>query len=158
NIEKVKFARSIIHSCHRLTYHEAFARLQSKDDGERLTNELKKMWRLASRMRAARFAKGSLDLNFSEVKRRLDKKGQPVRIEKIINDISHQLIEEFMLAANEAVARHICTSQVPGIYRIHENPELEKLKEFRQYAQSFGHKVGDVTHRQELQKLLTAVT
>ena len=63
-----------------------------------------------------------------------------------------------MLAANEAVARKICNTQVPGIYRIHEDPDLAKLRDFREYAKTFGYKVGDVAHRQELQKLLTAVT
>jgi len=62
-----------------------------------------------------------------------------------------------MLAANEAVARHICQLQIPCVYRIHEDPDLEKLRDFRVYAQSFGYKVGDVTHRQELQKLLKQV-
>jgi len=61
-----------------------------------------------------------------------------------------------MLAANEAVARHICQLQIPCVYRIHEDPDLEKLRDFRVYAQSFGYKVGDVTHRQELQKTLEA--
>ncbi len=154
---QVTFGRSVIHSKHRLTYKEAFARLESKDTDE-LTRELKKMWRLASKLRAQRFAAGSLNLDFPEIKVRLDKQCRPIRIEKNVNDISHQLIEEFMLAANEAVARKICTAQIPGIYRIHENPDLEKLRDFREYAKTFGYKVGDVAHRQELQKLLTAVT
>jgi ribonuclease R len=108
-------------------------------------------------LRAQRFAVGSLNLDFPEVKVRLDKHGRPTHIEKIHYDISHQLIEEFMLVANEAVARYICNRQAPGIYRIHEDPDLEKLKDFREYAQSFGYKVGDVTQRRELQKLLAAV-
>ena len=154
---QITFGRSVIHSKHRLTYKEAFARLESKDTDE-LTRELKKMWRLAAKLRAQRFAKGSLNLDFPEIKVRLDKQGRPVRIEKNVNDISHQLIEEFMLAANEAVARKICNTQVPGIYRVHEDPDLAKLRDFREYAKTFGYKVGDVAHRQELQKLLTAVT
>ena len=155
---KVEFASSVIHSKHRLTYQEAFARLESRDGGDELTRELKKMWKLASKLRALRFAGGSLNLEFPEVKVRLDKNGRPLRIEKIYYDISHQLIEEFMLAANEAVARHICNRQVPGIYRIHDDPDLEKLREFREYARSFGYKVGDVSQRRELQRLLGAVT
>ncbi|MCG3148557.1 MAG: Ribonuclease R [Verrucomicrobiae bacterium] len=155
-VRKVSFARSVIHSKHRLTYKEAFARLESPTAEDELTRELHRMWRLAAKLRAQRFAKGSLDLNFPEVKVRLDKHGRPERIEKVENDISHQLIEEFMLAANEAVARHICQAQVPGIYRIHEDPDTAKLKEYREYAKSFGYKVGDVTHRHELQKLLAA--
>ena len=109
------FALSVIRSRHRLTYKEAFAQLQSKDDKDELTRELKKMWRLASQLRQQRFAHGSLNLEFPEVKVRLDKHGRPTHIEKIYYDISHQLIEEFMLAANEAVARHICQLQVPCV-------------------------------------------
>jgi len=156
-VRKVEFASSVIHSRHRLTYQEAFVRLESRDEGDELTRELKKMWRLASKLRAQRFAHGSFDLGFPEVKVRLDKQGRPTRIEKIHYDISHQLVEEFMLVANEVVARKFCDRQVPGIYRVHEDPDLEKLRDFRAYAQSFGYKVGDVTHRRELQKLLAAV-
>jgi ribonuclease R len=154
---KTEFALSVIRSRHRLTYKQAFAHLQSKDEKDDLTRELKKMWRLASPLRQQRFGHGSLNLEFPEVKVRLDKNGRPTHIEKIYYDISHQLIEEFMLAANEAVARHICQLQVPCVYRIHEDPDLEKLRDFRVYAQSFGYKVGDVTHRQELQKILKLV-
>lgn len=156
-VRKVDFALSVIHSRHRLTYKEAFARLESKNDGEELTRELRKMWRLASKLRDQRFGQGSLNMDFPEVKVRLDKNGKPTHIEKIYYDISHQLIEEFMLAANEAVAKHICNRQIPCLYRIHEDPDLEKLRDFREYAQSFGYKVGDVAHRRELQKLLEAV-
>jgi ribonuclease R len=156
-VRKTEFALSVIHSRHRLTYQEAFARLQSRDHGDALTAELKKMWRLASHLRKQRFTHGALDLNFAEVKVRLDKQGKPVRIEKVHYDISHQLIEEFMLAANEAVARRLCELQVPCLSRIHEKPDLEKLRDFRTYAQSFGFKVGDVAHRSELQKLLAHV-
>ncbi|MCS7049784.1 MAG: RNB domain-containing ribonuclease, partial [Verrucomicrobiae bacterium] len=100
---------------------------------------------------------GALMLEFPEVKVQLDAQGRPVAIEKLEYDISHQLIEEFMLAANEAVAKRIARAEVPTIYRIHEEPDVEKLEDFRAYAQSFGFKVGDVTHRHELQKLLEHV-
>jgi ribonuclease R len=156
-VRHVEFALSVIHSRHRLTYKGAFAQLESQSDHDELSRELKKMWRLASKLRQQRFAQGSFDLNFPEVKVRLDKNSKPTHIEKIHNDISHQLIEEFMLAANEAIARHICNLQVPCLYRIHEDPDLEKLRDFREYAKSFGYKVGDVTNRRELQKLLEAV-
>jgi ribonuclease R len=156
-VRKMEFALGVIRSQHRLTYKEAFAHLQSRDDRDELTRELKKMWRLALELRRQRFGRGSLNLDFPEVKVRLDRHGKPTHIEKIHYDISHQLVEEFMLAANEAVAKHICQLQVPCVYRVHEDPDLEKLRDFREYAQSFGYKVGDVTHRQELQKLLKQV-
>ena len=120
---KVEFALSVIRSRHRLTYKEAFARLQSHAEGDELTQELKKMWRLASKLRQQRLAHGALNLDFPEVKVRLDKQGKPICIEKVYYDISHQLIEEFMLAANEAVARHLCNLQIPCAYRIHEDPD-----------------------------------
>ncbi len=156
-IRKTTFARSLIHSRHRLTYREALQRLEGAAPAEPLTRELRTMWKLADKLRRQRFAQGALDLDFPEVKVRLDKAGRPTHIEKHANDISHQLIEEFMLLANEAVARHFCHRQVPGLFRIHEDPDLGKLRDFRAYAQTFGYKVGDVTHRGELQKLLAAV-
>ncbi len=122
-----------------------------------LTAELRKMWDLASRLRQQRFKQGALDLDFPETKVRLDPDGRPLAIEKIEYDISHQLIEEFMLAANEAAARHISGRQIPCIYRIHEDPDEDKLVDFRVYAQGFGYQVGDLTHRRELQKLLAHV-
>jgi ribonuclease R len=155
-VRKVEFHQSVIHSKHRLTYKEAFARLQSKD-GDALTTELHKMWRLADKMRRQRFDHGALDLDFPEMKVRLDPNGRPTHIEKVVNDISHQLVEEFMLAANEAVARHLCQSQIPCVYRIHEKPDPEKLGEFRDYAKTFGLKAGDLVHREQLQQLLESV-
>ena len=92
-----------------------------------------------------------------EVKVHLDKNGKPVRLEKIENDISHQLIEEFMLAANEVVARELKNRQMPAIYRVHEDPDADRLLEFRDFAKSYDYHVGDLTHRPEMQKLLAAV-
>jgi ribonuclease R len=87
----------------------------------------------------------------------VDANGKPVRLERVENDESHQLIEEFMLAANEAVARELKKRAIPTIYRVHENPDPEKLGEFREFALSFGYKVGDLTHRAELQRLLAEI-
>jgi len=67
------------------------------------------------------------------------------------------LIEEFMLAANEAVARELKKRTIPTIYRVHENPDPEKLAEYRELVLSFGYKVGDLTHRAELQRLLAEI-
>jgi len=108
-------------------------------------------------LRRKRFQHGSLDLDFPEVKVLVDKQGHPVRLERIENDESHQLIEEFMLAANEAVARELMKRAVPTIYRVHENPDPEKLAEYREFVLSFNYKVGDLTHRTELQRLLASI-
>ncbi|MEY2561711.1 MAG: ribonuclease, partial [Verrucomicrobiota bacterium] len=100
---------------------------------------------------------GSLDLDFPEVKVRLDDQGRPIRLERIENDESHQLVEEFMLAANEAVARELKNRSIPVIYRVHENPEPDRLAEYRELVLSYNYKVGDLTNRSELQRLLASL-
>jgi ribonuclease R len=97
-----------------------------------------------------------LDLDFPEVKVSVDKDGRPVKLERVENDESHQLIEEFMLVANEAVAGELKKRAIPTIYRIHENPDPEKLAEYREFALGFNYHVGDLTHRAELQRLLAS--
>jgi ribonuclease R len=151
-----RFGRSVIRSAHRLTYKQAYAILKSPPS-DRLSERLHAAWELAGLLRQKRFEHGSLDLDFPEVKVWLDETGKPVRLERVENDESHQLIEEFMLAANEAVARELKNRAVPAIYRIHENPDPEKLGEYREFVLSFGYKVGDLTHRAEVQRLLASI-
>lgn len=155
-IKAVRFARTVICSAHRFTYKEAFAALQ-KPPHDALTERLHMAWELAALLRKKRFAQGSLELDFPEIKVWLDEEKKPVRLEKVENDISHQLVEEFMLAANEVVAREIKNRQQPGLYRIHEKPDDAKLAEFRDFAKSYGLKVGDLTNRPEVQKLLALI-
>ena len=76
---------------------------------------------------------------------------------KIENDISHQLIEECMLAANEVVARELKQRKIPSVYRIHEDPDPEKLLAFRDIAAAYGFRAGNLTQRSEVQKLLAAI-
>jgi ribonuclease R len=154
--KSTRFARSVIRSAHRLNYKQAYAILKSPPR-DRLSERLHVAWELASLLRQKRFAHGSLDLDFPEVKVWLDETGKPVRLERVENDESHQLIEEFMLAANEAVARELKNRAVPAIYRIHEDPDPEKLAEYREFVLSFGYKVGDLTHRAEVQRLVALI-
>src|SRR6058998_868243 len=155
-VKSARFGRSVIRSAHRLTYKQAYAILKSAP-GDRLGERLHIAWELASVLRRKRFEHGSLDLDFPEVKVWVDKQGRPVRLERVENDESHQLIEEFMLAANEAVARELKKRAIPTIYRVHENPDPEKLAEYREFVLSFNYKVGDLTHRAELQRLLASI-
>ncbi len=175
--KSARFARSVIRSAHRLTYKEAFAILKSQpgNDGfqtvagkmtagkpsflegarrDQLGERLHLAWELAALLRRKRFEHGALELDFPEVKVWVDAQGKPVRLERVENDESHQLIEEFMLVANEAVARELKKRAIPTVYRVHENPDPEKLAEYREFVLSFGYKVGDLTHRAELQRLL----
>lgn len=109
---------------------------------------------LAQKIRALRFKHGSLALDFPETKIRLDEQGRVVRLEKIENDVSHQLIEEYMLLANEAVATRLMSQQRPAIYRVHEEPEAQRLNEFREDVLSHHIPCGNLTKRPEVSKLL----
>src|SRR5437868_4624561 len=154
--KSARFARSVIRSAHRLTYKQAYAILTSPPR-DLLGERLHVAWELAALLRQKRFVHGALDLDFPEVKVSLDEEGYPVKLERVENDESHQLIEEFMLAANEAVARELKKRAIPTIYRVHENPDPEKLAEYRELAISFNYRVGDLTHRAELQRLLAEI-
>src|SRR5208283_3767138 len=109
---------------------------------------------LAQKIRRHRFKHGSLDLDFPETKIRLDEQGKILRIEKNENDVSHQLIEEYMLLANEAVATRLMILHTPAIYRIHEEPDARRLQEYRQEVLAHNVQCGNLSHAAEIQKLL----
>ena len=181
-VKQSAYANTVIRSRKRLTYKQAFA-LLFEDDLARiralplpakhqtgstgralreLTNReladlqswVRTLWRLAAKLRRDRMAHGSLDLDMPETKIFVDEKGYADRLEKIEHDESHQLIEEFMLAANEAVARVTRTHRMPSLYRVHDEPDPDKLNEYRQLLESFHVRIGDLTRRPELVKLL----
>ncbi|HEY8899210.1 MAG TPA: ribonuclease R [Chthoniobacterales bacterium] len=154
-VHNVRFGKSVIRSAARLTYKEAFAILQ-KPPTDEVSRRVHTAWELSSLLRKQRFAKGSLELDFPEVKVWLDDKGVPVRLERIENDISHQLIEELMLFANECVARELTLARQPTVYRVHEKPDPDKLAEYRETAVAHGLRVGDLTNRDNLVRLLAA--
>ncbi|MCX6957997.1 MAG: RNB domain-containing ribonuclease [Verrucomicrobiae bacterium] len=114
-------------------------------------------WECSSLLRRLRFQQGSLELDMPEVKVRLNREGKVEKLELVQNDISHQLIEELMLLANELVARHLKLAKQPLLYRVHEQPDTEKLNEFRELVSTYQVAVGDLTHRRELQKFLHAL-
>jgi len=153
---QARFARAVIRSRRRFTYEEAFAEMKATDPARR-SIPLDRAWPLASLLRRKRFEGGSLDLDFPEVRVVLDTKGVPVGLKTTHNDESHQLIEEFMLAANEAVAKALKEARGPGIYRVHEDPDEAKLQEYGVLVASSGVRAGDLTQRAELQRLLAAI-
>jgi ribonuclease R len=168
-----RFERTVIRSIARLTYRQALAILEGKLEGRVdlpmvpegslpfhnpvVVERVREAWEFASLLRRNRFSNGSLDLDFPEVKVWLDAQGRAERMEKVENDPSHQLIEECMLAANEAVAAALKRAKVPSVYRIHEMPDPDRLEEFREKARLNGFKAGDLTQRREVQKLLSAI-
>ncbi|MBI3868440.1 MAG: ribonuclease R [Verrucomicrobia bacterium] len=148
-----KFYPAVIHSQRRFSYQEVFALLQRKAANP-IEEMLHQAHEMAQRIRRARFKAGSLELDFPEMKIRLDEAGRVSRIEKVINDESHQLIEEYMLLANEAVASRLMQLNRPAIYRVHEAPDEGRLQEYREDV--LGHRIpcGNLRDRGEVQRLL----
>jgi len=160
-MRKARFTSAVIRSCRRFAYEDAYEYLAlpgkkpkatESPEEEKLAKHLNRAWQLAALLRKRRFKAGSLDLDFPEVRAVLDDNGVAIGVKRTENDESHQLIEEFMLAANEAVAKQTKNEAAPSIYRIHEDPDPEKLFDFAEQARGFGHKAGDVTVKAELQR------
>jgi len=149
-----QFFPAVIHSKRRFTYQEAFAILQKGPASDPIEHMLQNAHELAQKIRRLRFKHGSLALDFPETKIRLDGQGRVLRIEKVENDVSHQLIEEYMLLANEAVAARLMSQQVKAIYRVHEEPDAKRLQEFREDVLSHHIPCGNLTKRPEVAKLL----
>ena len=147
------FYPAVIHSQRRFTYREALEVLQ-RNPGTGIERMLHDANELAQRIRRLRFKAGSLELDFPESKIRLDERGRITRIERVENDISHQLIEEFMLLANEAVATRLMNLNVEAIYRVHEEPDERRLREYREEVLSHHVPCGNLSRPFEVQKLL----
>jgi ribonuclease R len=148
------FYSAVIHSQRRFTYGEVLEILERKPAADPIEQMLHQAHELAQRIRRLRFKAGSLDLDFPETKIRLDERGCILRIEKTVNDVSHQLIEECMLLANEAVATRLMSQRTPAVYRVHEEPDERRLQEYRQEVLSQNVPCGNLRQTAEVQKLL----
>ena len=151
---KSEFFDSVICTPRKYTYAEAQEIIENPGKGGKLGKRIQGAWELASVLRKRRFDNGGLDLEMPEVSIILNEKGVPTGYHREEYNESHQLIEEFMLAANEAVARKVKNSGRPTIYRVHEDPDPDKLQEFAELARSHGYEPGDLTNRHHIQKLI----
>ncbi len=115
---------------------------------------LLRMRELAMLLRKRRLKRGALELNMPEAELDFDDKGRVIGAHFVSHDISHQIIEEFMLAANEAVAEHLAALGVPFLRRTHAAPDPAKLKAFAEFARILGYKVERDTDRFALQRVL----
>lgn len=145
---------AVIHSQQRYSYEEAFKILKGTKQKTPIECMLKDAGRLAAKIRRRRFKAGSLELDFPETKIRLDDHGAVLKIEKVENDESHQLIEEFMLLANEAVAARLIKLKRPTIHRVHERPDPDRLEDYRQDVLSHNVPCGNLEKPAEVEKLL----
>ncbi|MBN1556748.1 MAG: VacB/RNase II family 3'-5' exoribonuclease, partial [Lentisphaerae bacterium] len=156
---KRAFARSVIRSRWRLTYEEAMeildaGRKSAGGEGALLLHELS---RLAQQWRRQRFARHALDLDMPECEIRIGKDGMVSDIRLASNDRSHQLVEECMVAANEAVARELSGRGIPGMYRIHEPPTEKRIQELIETLKNMGYQPGDLRQPRNLARFLKSI-
>lgn len=157
-----KFYPAVMRSRARLTYTRVAQALDDPSHADihpELVPMLQQMAELARALTGMRIARGSLDLDLPEVEVITNERGEPVDLVKVARNQAHRLIEEFMLAANEAVASYLTNKHWPLLYRIHEKPDLLKLQELQQLAAQCG--VGLVLGKklqQALQNLLEEIS
>lgn len=134
------FGKAVIHSDRRFTYGQAQKVLES-GEGD-YADELKKLNQLAKKLRGQRFKNGAIDFDTEEVKFRLDENGVPVDVYVKERKDAHMLIEDFMLLANREVATFIANKgkevEIPFVYRVHDEPNPDKVIEFAKFAREMG--------------------
>jgi ribonuclease R len=153
------FGRTIIHSDKRFSYEEAQTVLETGLGP--FVEELTILNDLAKKLRKERFSKGAVNFETTEVKFKLDEKGKPLAVIPKIRKDAHKLIEEFMLLANKHVATFIYEYKKGKeknvfVYRIHDFPDPDKVKDFAMFAKQFGHKmnVEETTISRSLNRLM----
>ena len=140
NLLKYKIVRSIINSRKRFSYESAKEVLDGKLESPHL-KDLNLLVELALHLKKHRKSRGSVELSMPEIRLQVDSKGVPNGYTRIDYDITHQMVEEFMLKANEIVAKHLLDQGKEAIFRIHDEPSPENMKEFYSYARLLGFKV-----------------
>ena len=161
---EIRFYPSVICSNERLTY-TIVKRILVNEDAElrdkfrSLLPSLEWMTDLSQRLRQRRIERGTLDFDLPEPEVILNLQGETKEIIRAERNLAHQIIEEFMIAANEAVAHFLEESGSPSIYRIHEPPGREAIDEFRRFVSHLGYKIRKESDHspKELQKVLLEV-
>src|ERR1700754_1478580 len=141
-IKKTWLGRTVIHSDHRFTYEEVQEIIEQRAGLHE--PEIATLNELAQAFRKQRFKRGAINFSSTEVRFKLDEKGKPIGIMVKESKESHQLVEEFMLLANRAVAEFVGKIKVdkkpvPFPYRVHDTPDKEKLTPFIEFAKKYGH-------------------
>ena len=150
-VTKSEFVKGVIRSAHRMTYTEVARLLETRPGSEdqsrygAFLDDFRAMAELAALFRQRREARGSIDFDLPDADVVLDDAGLVVGIVPESRNIAHRLIEEFMLAANEAVAKKLLFSKQPAIYRVHDPPDPDRLVDLREVLESFGYELkGDL--------------
>ena len=161
-----EFTKGVIRSAHRMTYTEIARILEqpaNPDDARRygpFLEDFRLMGHVASLLRERREARGSIDFDLPDADIVLDDAGFVVGIIPESRNVAHRLIEEFMLAANEAVAKKLLFAKQPAIYRVHDKPDPDRLVDLREILETFDYKMkGDLAELppSEFQRLLKEI-
>ena len=164
-----RFAKSVIRSQARFAYEEVMDILAAKGGGKVLLPEtlsvsprtcvqtIRAISDLAQQLRAKRFAAGALDLEMPEAEVLLDADGEMTGLVTRPYDESHQMIEECMVAANEAVAKELWTNGVKILARLHESPDPEKLLTLRAELRGLGVKMGNIENPKVFAQFLKSI-
>ncbi|MGN1147956.1 MAG: ribonuclease R [Lachnospiraceae bacterium] len=168
-----EIAESVIRVNRRMTYTSVKLILEDKDEAERekyaeLVPMFELMEKLSGLLRDKRKKRGAIDFDFPESKILLDGQGHPIEIMPYERNTANMLIEDFMLAANETVAQHFYWMEAPFVYRVHDNPDTEKIQKLNVFINNLGYymksvgrakrKVSDEEiHPKEIQKLLDKI-
>lgn len=142
-VKKVWIGRTIIHSDHRFTYEDVQQVIENSEGLYK--DEILLLNGMAQKMRRQRFKNGAINFSSQEVRFKLDEHGKPIGIVIKESKEAHQLIEEFMLLANRTVAEYVSNirsskKDVAFPYRVHDEPDKEKLIPFVEFSRKFGHK------------------
>jgi len=141
-----EFARGVIRSAERMTYTSVNAVLRNDPaataEYARLAGEFSLMRDLAVILNRRRARLGSIDFDLPEPVIEFDEAGQMIGITRSERNIAHRLIEEFMLTANQAVARYLERRGLGSLHRVHEKPDPKKILEFEELAHAFGYSLG----------------
>ncbi|MFC0469875.1 ribonuclease R [Halalkalibacter kiskunsagensis] len=165
NVVNHEIFQSVIKTTERMTYADVNKILVDNDEETRKRYEslvpfFEEMETLAAILRKKRFDRGAIDFDFKEAKVLVDEEGKPTDVVIRTRSVAEKLIEEFMLAANETVAEHFHWLKLPFVYRIHEDPDAEKLTKFLEFITNFGYVVrgnANTVHPRALQMLLEEI-
>ena len=165
NVKSSEIYKGVINVTERMTYTDVQKILDNSDEEitkkyEKYINEFKLMEELAQILKAKRLEKGYLNLDIPESKIELDSEGRAINISKYETTFANEIIEQFMLIANETVAEKFFWLDAPFIYRVHETPDYEKVQELNKFLFNFGLKIKankDNIYPKEFAKILEEI-
>lgn len=159
-----KVVESVINSSERMTYTDVNKILKDNDQQlikkyDYLMENFKLMEELCKILYKKRINRGAIDFDFEECKIILDEEGKPVEIKPYEREIGNRIIEEFMLVCNETIAEYMFWANIPFVYRIHEEPDSEKLQHFNEFVYNLGYsiKYSKEIHPKALQEVVEKV-